>query len=62
MKLFDIYVVTNLVDKKSFYVLAVKLPELLMYANIEDETLMELQQKLVDFLKYDLSSETLNCV
>ncbi|XP_062158987.1 protein MRG1-like isoform X2 [Alnus glutinosa] len=32
--------------------LFVKLPELLYYANIEEETLMELQQKLVDFLKF----------
>ncbi|KAJ8763259.1 hypothetical protein K2173_026160 [Erythroxylum novogranatense] len=32
--------------------LFVKLPELLAYANIEEETLMELQQKLVDFLKF----------
>ncbi|XP_057989769.1 protein MRG1 isoform X3 [Hevea brasiliensis] len=30
--------------------LFVKLPELLAYANIEDDTLNELQQKLVDFL------------
>ncbi|GLT40192.1 hypothetical protein SLA2020_143450 [Shorea laevis] len=32
--------------------LFVKLPELLFYANIEEETLLELQQKLVDFLKF----------
>lgn len=32
--------------------LFVKLPELLYHANIEEETLMELQQKLVDFLKF----------
>lgn len=31
---------------------AVRLPELLSQANIEEETLMELQQKLVDLLKY----------
>lgn len=33
---------------------AVKLPELLVYANIEEETLRELQHKLNDFLKYEL--------
>lgn len=33
-------------------VLAVKLPELLAYVNIEEETLLRLQQKLLDFLKY----------
>ncbi|KAL4282279.1 hypothetical protein GQ457_03G039900 [Hibiscus cannabinus] len=32
--------------------LFVKLPELLMCADIEQETLMELQQKLADFLKF----------
>ncbi|XP_020533715.1 protein MRG2 isoform X3 [Jatropha curcas] len=32
--------------------LFVKLPELLGYANIEEDTLMELQQRLVDFLKF----------
>nr|XP_023910880.1 protein MRG1-like isoform X2 [Quercus suber]POF12210.1 protein mrg1 [Quercus suber] len=32
--------------------LFVKLPELLYYANIEEETLMELQQELVEFLKF----------
>ncbi|KAG6626469.1 hypothetical protein I3843_15G045400 [Carya illinoinensis] len=32
--------------------LFVKLPELLYHANIEEETLMELQQKLIDFLKF----------
>ncbi|XP_059634686.1 protein MRG1-like [Cornus florida] len=32
--------------------LFVKLPELLYYANIEGETLTELRQKLVDFLKF----------
>lgn len=32
--------------------LFVKLPELLAYANIEEDTLIELQQKLVDFLKF----------
>lgn len=32
--------------------LFVKLPEFLYHANIEEETLMELQQKLVDFLKF----------
>lgn len=32
--------------------IAVRLPELLSQANIEEETLMELQQKLVDLLKY----------
>ncbi|KAI8535028.1 hypothetical protein RHMOL_Rhmol10G0143200 [Rhododendron molle] len=33
-------------------VLAVKLPELLAYVNIEEETLLRLQQKLLDFLKF----------
>ncbi|GKA55907.1 chromo/chromo shadow domain, MRG domain protein [Tanacetum coccineum] len=33
--------------------LFVKLPEILYYANIEEETLIELQHKLQDFLKYD---------
>ncbi|KAF7141274.1 hypothetical protein RHSIM_Rhsim06G0056800 [Rhododendron simsii] len=33
--------------------LFVKLPEMLCYANIEEETLKELQQKLLDFLKYN---------
>ncbi|KAJ4967618.1 hypothetical protein NE237_019467 [Protea cynaroides] len=32
--------------------LFVKLPELLVYANIEEETLMRLQQKLLEFLKF----------
>ncbi|KAF8410129.1 hypothetical protein HHK36_002651 [Tetracentron sinense] len=32
--------------------LFVKLPELLTYANIEEETLTRLQQKLIDFLKF----------
>ncbi|XP_057974183.1 protein MRG1-like isoform X4 [Malania oleifera] len=32
--------------------LFVKLPELLFYANIEGETLTELKQKLLDFLKF----------
>ncbi|GMP45408.1 hypothetical protein CsSME_00013946 [Camellia sinensis var. sinensis] len=32
--------------------LFVKLPEMLYYANIEEETLKELQQKLLDFLKF----------
>ncbi|KAL7245316.1 hypothetical protein ACSBR2_000607 [Camellia fascicularis] len=32
--------------------LFVKLPEMLYFANIEDETLKELQQKLLDFLKF----------
>lgn len=31
---------------------AVKLPELLFHVNIEEETLTELQQNLVDFLRY----------
>lgn len=35
-------------------VLAVKLPELLAYVSIEEETLLRLQQKLIDFLKYAL--------
>ncbi|KAG5543583.1 hypothetical protein RHGRI_016354 [Rhododendron griersonianum] len=33
--------------------LFVKLPEMLYFANIEEETLKELQQKLLDFLKYN---------
>ncbi|KAH9663772.1 protein MRG1 [Citrus sinensis] len=32
--------------------LFVKLPELLAYVNIEDETLIRLQQKMIDFLKF----------
>lgn len=32
--------------------LFVKLPELLVYANVEEETLTSLQQKLLDFLKF----------
>ncbi|PSR99885.1 hypothetical protein CEY00_Acc23784 [Actinidia chinensis var. chinensis] len=32
--------------------LFVKLPEMLYYANIEEQTLKELQQKLLDFLKF----------
>jgi len=35
-----------------FWYFAVKLPELLLDANIEEETLKVLQKKLVDFLKY----------
>ncbi|KAF5451293.1 hypothetical protein F2P56_026410 [Juglans regia] len=35
--------------------LFVKLPELLAYVNIEEETLTRLQQKLLDFLKYQLN-------
>lgn len=35
-----------------FHTSAVKLPELLAYVNIEDETLIRLQQKMIDFLKY----------
>lgn len=31
---------------------AVKLPELLVHANIEKETMVQLQEKLADFLKY----------
>lgn len=38
----------------NFLVFAVKLPELLAYVNIEEETLTRLQQKLLDFLKYQL--------
>ena len=33
---------------------AVKLPELLAYVSLEEETLTHLQQKLLDFLKYVL--------
>lgn len=32
--------------------LSVKLPELLVYTNMEDDALTQLQQKLADFLKY----------
>ncbi|MCO5567078.1 hypothetical protein L7F22_020763 [Adiantum nelumboides] len=32
--------------------LFVKLPELLVYTNMEDDALLQLQQKLADFLKY----------
>ncbi|XP_059456021.1 protein MRG1 isoform X4 [Corylus avellana] len=35
--------------------LFVKLPELLAYVNIEEETLTRMQQKLLDFLKYQLN-------
>ncbi|KAF4396727.1 hypothetical protein F8388_004695 [Cannabis sativa] len=34
------------------YKLFVKLPELLAYVSIEEETLTRLQQKLTDFLKF----------
>lgn len=36
-----------------FFYSAVKLPELLAYVNMEEEALVKLQQKLLDFLKYD---------
>lgn len=39
----------------NFLVFAVKLPELLAYVNIEEETLTRMQQKLLDFLKYQLN-------
>jgi len=39
----------------NFLVFAVKLPELLAYVNIEEETLTRLQQKLLDFIKYQLN-------
>jgi hypothetical protein len=39
----------------NFLVFAVKLPELLAYVNIEEETLTRMQQKLLDFLKYPLN-------
>ena len=35
-----------------FICFSVKLPELLVYTNMEDDALMQLQQKLADFLKY----------
>lgn len=35
----------------NIFVFAVKLPKILYYANIEEATLSELQQNLVDFLK-----------
>jgi hypothetical protein len=31
--------------------LAVKLPELLVYTNMEDDAMVQLQAKLIDFLK-----------
>ncbi|GMQ06868.1 hypothetical protein CsSME_00051299 [Camellia sinensis var. sinensis] len=34
------------------FLFAVKLPELMAYVNIEEETLFPLQQKLLDFLKF----------
>lgn len=34
-----------------FLEFAVKLPELLFHANIDEETMMQMQAKLVDFLK-----------
>lgn len=40
--------------------MAVKLPELLAYVKIEEETSIRLQQKLVEFLKYELSILLLN--
>lgn len=43
----------------NFVVFAVKLPELLAYVNIEEETLTRLQQKLLDFLKYQLHPRTI---
>lgn len=39
-----------------FFLFAVKMPELLSYVNMEEETLTQLQQKLHDFLKYDINS------
>lgn len=35
-------------------ILAVKLPELLAYVNMEEEALSKLQQNLLDFLKYGI--------
>lgn len=35
--------------------IAVKLPELMFHANIEEETFIELMQKINDFLKYKLN-------
>lgn len=40
--------------QSTFLFSAVKLPEILYYANIEETTLVELQQNLVNFLKYEL--------
>lgn len=37
---------------KCLLVFAVNLPGVLAYVNIEDETLISLQEKLLDFLKY----------
>lgn len=42
-----------------FLVFAVKLPELLAFVNIEEETLTRLQQKVLDFLKYQLNPSIL---
>ncbi|KAK9109311.1 hypothetical protein Sjap_017371 [Stephania japonica] len=38
--------------------LFVKLPELLAYVNVEEETLAKLQQKLTDFLKFMKSNQS----
>lgn len=43
----------------NFLVFAVKLPELLAFVNIEEETLTRLQQKVLDFLKYQLNPSIL---
>lgn len=40
---------------------AVKLPELLSYVKIEEETLIRLQQRLLDFLKYLAVTSPSNC-
>ena len=37
-----------------FFGFAVKLPELLIHASIEEETLIELKTQLLDFLRYQL--------
>lgn len=46
-------------NRDNFLVFAVKLPELLAYVNIEEETQTRLQQKLLDFLKYAFKPFTL---
>lgn len=41
-----------LITDALFLCLEVKLPELLFHANIDEETLTELQTQLLDFLRY----------
>ena len=46
--------ITKFILLIQYRVFVVKLPELLLRADIEEEALLELQQKLVDFLKCEL--------